>query len=102
MTGGLENSELLSVFKERNLSLLNPTLDKSSLISHTTAEHVHDGVVKHKGCSEHHVFVIQGMNLFCELGEEFVSCKKFRGQYPDIYMTLLLDESFIFVPEFYY
>merc|ERR1711942_198030 len=28
VAGGLENSELLSVFKERNLSLLNPVLDR--------------------------------------------------------------------------
>ena len=49
MTGGLENSELLSVFKERNLSLLNPVLDRYSLLSSTIAEHTHNGVMKHKG-----------------------------------------------------
>ena len=107
VTGGLENSELLSVFKERNLSLLNPVLDRYSPLSYAIAEHIHDEVMKHKGyetcyrCSLDHVFIIQGMNLFRELGEECVSCKKFRGQYLDICMAPLPDESFIIAPAFY-
>merc|ERR1712177_98175 len=107
VAGGLENSELLSVFKERNLSLLNPVLDRYSLLSYAIAEHIHDEVMKHKGyetCykrSQDHVFIIRGMNLFRELGEECVSCKKFRGQYLDICMAPLSDESFIITPAFY-
>ena len=83
MAGGLENSELLSVFKDRNLSLLNPVLDRYSPLSYAIAEHIHDEVMKHKGyetcyrCSLDHVFIIQGMSLFRELSEECVSCKKF-------------------------
>ena len=74
VAGGLENSELLSVFKERNLSLLNLVLDRYSLLSYSIAEHIHDEVMKHKGyetcyrCSQDHVFIIQGMNLFRKLG----------------------------------
>ena len=72
---GLENSESLSVFKERNLLLLNPVLDRFSPLSYAIAEHIHNKVMKHKGyetcysCSQDHVFLIQGMNLFRVLGE---------------------------------
>ena len=93
----MENSELLSVFKERNLSLLNLVLDRLSSLSYVIAEYIHDEVMEHKGyetsyrCSLDHVFIIQGMNLFCKPGKECVSCKKFRDQYLDISTAPLLN-----------
>ena len=83
VTDGLENSELLAISKERNLSLLHPVLDKSSLISYAIVEYTHDEVVRHKGrgtcygCNQDSMFVIQGLNLFCELGKEYIPCKRF-------------------------
>ena len=108
VTGGLENSKLPSVFKERILLVLNPVLNRYSSLSYTIAEYRHDEVMKHKGsetcyrCSQDHVFVIQGMNLFRKLGKECVSCKKFRDQYLDISTAPLLNVSFIVAPTFYY
>ena len=41
--------------------------------------------------NQDHVFVVQGMKLFCELGKEYISCKKFRDQYLNISMAPLLN-----------
>ena len=103
----MENSELLSVFKERNLLLLDLVLDRYSSLSFANVEYVQDEVTKHK-CYEisyrwslDHVFIIQGINLFCKHGEEYVFCKKLRGQYLDTCMAPVSDEGFTVVPVLY-
>ena len=69
-----------------------PLLDRFSPLSYSIGEYIHRCISKHKGyenCfreSLNHVFIIRGLSLFRELGEECVRCAMLRKKYLDVEM----------------
>ena len=107
LAGGLEDSELLSNLKDLNLNFESPVLDRFSPLSYSIATYIHEKLATHRGyetcfrCSLDHVFIIQGMGLFREIGDDCIKCKKLRGKYLEIAMGPLPSESFTIAPVFY-
>ena len=82
-------------------------LDRFSPLSYSIATYIHEKLAPHRGyetcfrCSLDHVFIIQGMGLFREIGDDCIKCKKLRGKYLEIAMGPLPSESFTIAPVFY-
>ena len=77
VAGGLENTDIMADY---GINVLTPVLDRHSPLSYSVAEYIHRVVSKHSGyetCyrdSLNFCFIIQGMGLFRELGEQCVKC----------------------------
>ena len=106
---GFEDLEFLSNFnpKENGFNFINPVLDRYSPLSYSVADYIHKKLAFHKGyescyrCSLDRVYIIQGLNLFREIGDECIRCKKLRKKYLDISMGPLAEESFMIAPPFF-
>ena len=79
--GGLED---LDAVKEFGIKMMTPVLDRYSPLSYMMGDYIHRKVAKHAGyenClreSLNHCFIIHGLNLFKELGEDCGRCLKMR------------------------
>ena len=109
VAAGLENMEFLSSFKpyRKGFNLVCPVIDRFSPLSQSIAEYVHSQVSGHRGyescyrASLDFVFIIMGLSLFREIGEDCVPCKKLRTKYIDVSIGPLPDEAFVVSPPFY-
>ena len=109
VAAGCEDLEFLKSFKPFQLgfNLLNPIIDRFSPLADSIAEYVHRKLATHKGyescyrCSLDYVYIIMGMTLFREMGENCVECKKLRRKYIDVHMGDLPDQAFTIAPCFY-
>ena len=104
VAGGLEEQDILTDF---NIKLLTPLLDRYSPLSYSIGDHIHNEVAKHGGyetCyreSLNHVFIIQGLSLFRELGEDCTKCARKRKKCIDVSMGSISDEQLTIAPAFY-
>ena len=109
VAAGLENMEFLSSFKpfRNGLNLVCPVIDRFSPLSLSIAEHVHSQVSGHRGyescyrASLDFVFIVMGLSLFREIGEDCIKCKKLRTKYIDVSIGPLPNEAFVISPPFY-
>ena len=106
VAGGLEEFDVLGT-KEFGLKMKTPLLDRFSPLAYSIGEYIHRCISKHKGyenClrdSLNHVFIIHGLSLFRELGEDCVRCGKMRKKYLDVAMGPVGDEQLIVAPAFW-
>ena len=104
MAGDLENQNILS---DLNLKQMTPVLDRWSPLSYSIAKHIHINVSKHTGYESsyreclNHVYVIHGLSLCREIGEDCVFCAKKRKKYLDISMGPISDHQLTVAPAFY-
>ena len=104
VAGGLENTDIMADY---GINVHTPVLDRHSPLSYSVAEYIHRVVSKHSGyetCyrdSLNFCFIIQGMGLFRELGEECVSCAKLRKRYINVEMGPISDEQLVIAPPFW-
>ena len=109
VASGLEDLEFMeSLYSPRfGLSFMNPVLDRYSPVAYAIARHIHQKVIPHRGyemcyrASLDHVYIIQGLNLFREIGEECVTCLKARRKFLDTSMGPLPEATFTVAPCFY-
>ena len=102
--GGLED---LDIVKEFGIKMMTPVLDRYSPLSYKIGDYIHRKVSNHDGyenClreSLNHCFIIHGLNLFKELGEDCTRCLKMRKRFLDIVEGPTPDESLVIAPPFY-
>ena len=109
VAAGLEGMEFLSSFKpfRTGFSLVCPVIDRYSPLSISIAQYIHDEVSNHRGYESSYrasldfVFIIMGLSLFREIGDDCIKCKKIRTKYLDVSMGPLPEESFVISPPFY-
>ena len=69
---------------------MTPVLDRYSQLAYSIGDYIHRMVAKHTGYensfseSLNHCFIIQGLGLFREIGEDCVKCHKMRKKFLDI------------------
>ena len=84
-----------------------PLLDRFSPISYAIGDYIHRCISRHGGyetClrdSLNHVFIIQGMSLFRELGDGCARCEKLRKKFLDVAMGPVGDEQLMIAPAFW-
>ena len=84
-----------------------PVIDRFSPLAYSIGQHIHWIVAQHKGIesclriSLQHVNILQGMNLFREIGEECIRCNIKRGKFVQATMGPLSDKQLIIAPPFY-
>ena len=104
VAGGLEDHD---IFAELGIKVVTPVLDRYSPLSYSIAGYVHRKLAKHKGyenClreSLNHCFIVQGMSLFKELGDDCVFCAKKRKKYIEASMGPVSDEQLTIAPAFW-
>ena len=104
LAGGLEEQNILTDY---NIKLMTPLLDRYSPLSYSIGNHIHTEVAKHGGyetCyreSLNHCFIIQGLSLFRELGDDCTSCARKRKRFIDVNMGPVSDEQLTIAPAFY-
>ena len=102
--GGLEDLDTVSEF---GIKMMIPVLERFSPLSYSIGDYVHRKLSKHAGyesClreSLNHCFIIQGLSLFRELGEDCVKCLKKRKMFLDIAEGPVSDESLTIAPAFW-
>ena len=109
VAAGLEGMEFLSSFKpfRTGFSLVCPVIDRYSPLSFSIAQYIHSEVSNHRGYESSYrasldfVFIIMGLSLFREIGDDCIRCKKIRSKYLDVSMGPLPEESFVISPPFY-
>ena len=106
IAGGLEEFDVLGT-KEYGLKMKTPLLDRFSPLSYSIGEYIHRCLSKHKGYennlreSLNHVFIIHGLSLFREIGEDCVKCVMMRKKYLDVSMGPVGDEQLMIAPAFW-
>ena len=104
LAAGLELNENIDQF---NLKCMVPVLDRFSALSYSIGSYIHRTLSKHGGYetsyrhSLNHCFIIQGLGLFRELGEECVKCAKMRKKYLEIKEGPVSNEMLTIAPPFY-
>ena len=102
--GGLEDLDTVAEF---GMKLLTPVLDRHSPLSYSIGDYIHRKVANHAGyenClreSLNHCFIIQGLGLFRELGEDCTKCQRIRKRFLDIAEGPIPDETMVIAPPFY-
>ena len=103
VAGGLENQNIVGS-GEFGIQFKTPVLDRFSPLSYSIGDYVHRIVSKHRGyetClrdSLNICFIIQGMTLFRELGQDCVKCVKMRKNYLKIAEGPISDEQLVIAP----
>ena len=106
MAGGLDAENILGT-GQFGINVVTPVLDRFSPLSYSIGDYVHRVVAKHGGyetCLRESLnicFIIQGMGLFRELGEDCVKCKKLRKRFLDISMGPVANEQLTIAPAFW-
>ena len=86
---------------------MTPVLDRYSQLAYSIGDYIHRMVAKHTGYensfseSLNRCFIIQGLGLFRELGEDCVKCHKMRKKFLDIVEGPVSDEALIIASPFY-
>ena len=99
--GGLEN---LDIVQDLNLNFCTPVVDRYSPLAYSIGEYVHRVLSNHSGYensyrhSLHHCYIVQGLGLFREIGEDCVRCIKKRKRYLDLPMGPISNEQLIMSP----
>ena len=103
-TAGLENSEIL---RDQGINAMAPVIDRWSPLAYAIGDHIHRRVAKHAGfetCFRHsHAFVhiLQGFQLFQELGEDCVTCQKLNSRFIQASMGPIDDAKLTVAPAFW-
>ena len=106
LAGGLEDKNILGM-GQFGINVVTPLLDRYSPLSYSVGDYIHRKISKHGGyetClrdSLNHCFIIQGMSLFRELGEDCVKCHKNRKKFIDVSMGPISDEQLVVAPPFW-
>ena len=102
-TGELDHVKLGSL----GFKLHVPVLDRHSPLSYSIAQHVHWVLGKHRGVetlnriSLENVKIIQGANLYKELSDECIVCKKRRRKFLQVEMGLISGHQLNLAPAFW-
>ena len=83
VAAGLEDLEFLNNFKPftSGITLICPVIDRFSPTGFAIAKYIHDNVYPYRGyessfrLSMDYVYILEGLKLFREIGEECVTCK---------------------------
>ena len=93
--------------QEVQLDLMTPVLDRFSPISYSIASFIHHEIGKHAGSETCYrlslgfCHVIQGANLFREIGDECAKCAMIRQKFLDVAMGPVSDHQLTISPPFY-
>ena len=99
--GGLENMEII---KDLNLNFFTPVVDRYSPLAYSLADYVHRVPANHAGyessyrVSLNHCYILQGLGLYREVGEDCTRCIKKRKQFLDLSMGPISDEQLVLAP----
>ena len=102
-TGDLEIPDLMRLGIKAHV----PVIDRHSPLAYSIASHVHWELARHKGIetcnriSLTHVHIMQGANLYKELGEQCVRCRMRRKQYMQMPMGPISDHQLSICPPFW-
>ena len=102
--GGLED---MNVFSEYNLKLMTPMIDRYSPLAYAVGDHVHTVLAKHSGYETsyreclNYCFILQGLSLFREIGEDCTRCAIKRKKFIEASMGPISDEQLTVAPAFY-
>ena len=102
--GDLED---ISILEEFGLKTMTPVLERFSPLSYSIGDYIHRKLAKHAGyenClreSLNHVFIIQGLSLFREIGDDCVRCLKKRKKFLEIIEGSVPNENFFIAPAFW-
>ena len=105
ITGGLEEESL--GLGEFGIKSKTPVLDRFSPLAYSVGEYIHRKISRHGGYEKsyreslNHVFIIQGLSLFREIGTDCVRCDRLRKRYLDVSMGPVGDEQLMIAPPFY-
>ena len=103
IAGGLEDKNILGS-GEFGINFKTPVFDRYSPLSYAVGDYVHRIISKHRGyetCFRESLsicFIIQGMSLFRELGQDCVRCVKMRKKYLQIAEGPVSDEQLVIAP----
>ena len=106
IAGGLEYQNVLGK-GQFGINVVTPVLDRHSPLSYSISHYIHRKISRHGGyetClrdSLNICFIIQGMSLFREIGEDCVKCAKLRKRFLDISMGPVADEQLTIAPPFW-
>ena len=106
IAGGLEDMDILDQ-GHFGINVVTPILDRYSPLSYSIADYIHRKISKHGGyetCLRDSLsicFIIQGMSLFRELGDDCIRCAKLRKRYLDVSMGPIADEQLTVAPPFW-
>ena len=103
--GGLDEN----LFKSEAFGIKSkiPLVDRYSPLAYSIGHHIHEKLARHAGyerClrdSLNHVFILKGLSLFREIGEDCVRCQKLRKRHLDVAMGPVGDEQLIVAPPFW-
>ena len=104
VAGDLETFDILSEF---GIKLMTPVLDRHSPLSYSIGDYIHRLLAKHGGYEKclreslNHCYIIQGMSLFRELGDDCMRCAKKRKKYLEASMGPIPDEKLTVAPAFW-
>ena len=82
--GGLED---MKIIKDLNLNFCSPLIDRHSPLAYALGDYVHRVLSNHAGYetsyrqSLNHCFILQGLGLFREIGEDCMKCIKKRKKF---------------------
>ena len=99
--GGLENMEII---KDLNLNFCTPLVDRYSPLAYALGDYIHRVLANHAGYensyrqSLSHCFIIQGLGLFREIGQDCIKCVKKRKRFLDLPMGPISDEQLVVAP----
>ena len=102
--GGLED---LNIFGDYNLKLQTPVVDRYSPFAYAVGDYVHSELCRHGGYETSYreclnfCFIIQGLSLFRELGDDCVHCAMKRKKYIEASMGPIADDQLTVAPAFY-
>ena len=102
-TGGLEVNDLNYL----GIKAHTPVIDRFSPLAYAIASYVHNDLAKHRGMetcnriSLGQVSIIQGANLYKELGEQCIRCRMKRKKYLEVPMGPISDHQLRVCPPFW-
>ena len=102
-TGGLEVNDLNYL----GIKAHTPVIDRFSPLAYAIASYVHNDLAKHRGMetcnriSLGQVSIIQGANLYKELGEQCIRCRMKRQKYLEVPMGPISDHQLRVCPPFW-
>ena len=103
VAAGLETTGL----GDANLNMITPLIDRHSPLAYAVGDYIHRVLCSHRGyeacyrMSLTFCHIIQGANLFKEIGNDCVKCKMFRKKYLDVAMGPVSDFQITIAPPFY-
>ena len=97
----------LGFLRSAGINTLTPIIDRWSPLAYSIANHVHDNLAKHKGfetctrISHGFVYIMKAFNIFQELAEDCITCKKLRKRFLQAAFGNIHPDKFTLAPPFW-